>query len=127
MTLEHGFFHADPHAGNLFVLPENEIVLIDWGMVGRVSETRRRQVLKLLLGLIERDARSTTLILLEWAGDKQVDHGELLNEVESFIDRYHGVPLKELNLLALLGDVTRILRKHQLALPPDMALRRSAR
>ena len=122
MTLEHGFFHADPHAGKLFVLPENEIVLIDWGMVGRVSETRRRQVLKLLLGLIERDARSTTLILLEWAGDKQVHHGELLNEVESFIDRYHGVPLKELNLLALLGDVTRILRKHQLALPPDMAL-----
>ncbi|MBL8420055.1 MAG: hypothetical protein JNK92_05405 [Dechloromonas sp.] len=112
MSLEHGFFHADPHAGNLFVLPENEIVLIDWGMVGRVPEARRCQVLKLLLGLIERDARSTTLILLEWAGDKQVHHGEPLNEVESFIDRYHGVSLKELNLLALLGDVTRILRKH---------------
>lgn len=122
MMLQDGFFHADPHAGNLFAMPDNEIVIIDWGMVGRVSEIRRRQVIKLLLALIERDAGTTTNVLLEWAGDSQVNEDELNNEVESFIDRYHGVALKQLNLLALLGDVTQILRRHHLTLPTDMAL-----
>jgi ubiquinone biosynthesis protein len=122
MMLQDGFFHADPHAGNLFAMPDNEIVIIDWGMVGRVSEIRRRQVIKLLLALIERDAGTTTNVLLEWAGDSQVNEDELRNEVEAFIDCYHGVPLKQLNLLALLGDVTQILRQHHLSLPTDMAL-----
>lgn len=122
MMLQDGFFHADPHAGNLFAMPNNEIVIIDWGMVGRISETHRRQVIKLLLGLIECDAASTTKVLIEWAGDTQANEGELLDEVEAFIDRYHGVPLKQLNLLALLGDVTKILRDHHLVLPTDMAM-----
>lgn len=122
MMLQDGFFHADPHAGNIFAMPDNEIVIIDWGMVGRVSEVRRRQVVKLLLALIERDAATTTHVLVEWAGDAKVNEDELHSEVESFIDRYHGVPLKQLNLLALLGDVTQLLRRHHLALPTDLAL-----
>jgi ubiquinone biosynthesis protein len=122
MILEDGFFHADPHAGNLFVMPENTFVMIDWGMVGRLSEARRQQVIKLLLGLVERNATSTTNVLLEWAGDTPVNETALTEEVEAFIQRYHGVPLKQLNLIALLGDVTRILRNHQLTLPTDLVL-----
>lgn len=122
MILEDGFFHADPHAGNLFVMPGNSFVMIDWGMVGRLSEARRQQVIKLFLGLVERDSASTTRVLIEWAGETPVDEVALAEDVEAFIDRYHGVPLKQLNLIGLLGDVTRILRSHQLALPSDLAL-----
>jgi ubiquinone biosynthesis protein len=122
MILEDGFFHADPHAGNLFVMPGNNFVMIDWGMIGRLSEARRQQVIKLFLGLVERNASRTTSVLIEWAGETPVDEVALGEEVEAFIDRYHGVPLKQLNLIGLLGDVTRILRSHQLALPSDLAL-----
>jgi ubiquinone biosynthesis protein len=50
MILEDGFFHADPHPGNVFYLPGNRLAFIDFGMVGRLSDTRRDQLLSLMLG-----------------------------------------------------------------------------
>ena len=88
-------------------------------MVGRLTETRRNQVVRMLLGLTTRDARATTRVLLEWAGDAPIEPEQLQSEVEAFIDRYHGVPLKSLDLTALLGDVTGIFRRHEIALPAE--------
>ena len=122
MILEDGFFHADPHPGNLLVLPDGGIAFLDFGMVGRLTETRRNQVVRMLLGLTTRDARATTRVLLEWAGDAPIEPEQLQSEVEAFIDRYHGVPLKSLDLTALLGDVTGIFRRHEIALPADLVL-----
>jgi len=122
MVLEDGFFHADPHPGNVFYLPGNRVAFIDFGMAGHLSERRRDELVRLLDGLVSRDAEAVMDILLEWTGAAQVDSEKLAGDVDAFIDRYHGLPLQELRMGAMLGDMTTLLREHRLALPPDLAL-----
>jgi ubiquinone biosynthesis protein len=122
MVLEDGFFHADPHPGNVFYLPGNRVAFIDFGMAGHLPERRRDELVRLLDGLVGRDADGVVDILLEWAGAAEVDADKLAADVDAFIDRYHGLPLHELRMGAMLGDLTALLREHRLALPPDLAL-----
>ncbi len=122
MILEDGFFHADPHPGNVFYLVENRIAFIDFGMVGRLSEQRRYQVVDLLHGMATRDSEQVVEVMLDWAGGRETERERLGIEIDAFIDQYHGVPLKELRIANMLADFTTLLRDHQLALPPDLAL-----
>jgi ubiquinone biosynthesis protein len=123
MIVEDGFFHADPHPGNVFYLPDNRIAFIDFGMVGRLSVRRREELLQLLLGLVEHRPQAVADVLLDWTGDARgVDLGQLETEIESFVDQYQGTPLAQLSLGGMLSDVTAILREHHLALPSDLAL-----
>lgn len=122
MMLEDGFFHADPHPGNVFYLPDNRIAFIDFGMTGRLSEERRYQLAALLHGLVSHDAEKVAEVLLDWSGGAEVDSETLQPEIDAFVDQYHGVPLKNLDLGAMLSDLVAILREHGLALPPDLAL-----
>jgi ubiquinone biosynthesis protein len=123
MVLEDGFFHADPHPGNIFYLPHGAIGVIDFGMVGRVSESRRFQIVQLLHGLVVQDAQAVADVLVDWAGDGPGgDEAPLLESVDRFVDQYRGVPLKDLRMGAMLADVAAILREHGLTLPPDLAL-----
>lgn len=123
MILEDGFFHADPHPGNCFYLSQNRIAFIDFGMVGRLSEERRDQVINLLRGLVDKDTQRVVKVLLQWS-----DKGGLQNrdsftlDIDEFIDQYHDIPLKELNISELLNNLTTLLRDHQLNLPPDLTL-----
>jgi len=122
MMLADGFFHADPHPGNVFYLPDNRIAFIDFGMVGRLSEERRYQLAVLLHGLVSHDAEKVAEALLDWSGGAEIDGETLQPEIDAFVDQYHGVPLKNLDLGAMLSDLVTILREHGLALPPDLAL-----
>ncbi|APP78081.1 2-polyprenylphenol 6-hydroxylase [Xanthomonas vesicatoria ATCC 35937] len=123
MVLQDGCFHADPHPGNIFYLRDGRIAVIDFGMVGRVSEQRRFQVAQLLHGMVSYDADAVIDVLLEWAGTRlDIDEARLQQDIGAFVDEYRGVPLKELRIGAMLGDVTAILRDHGLALPSDLAL-----
>lgn len=123
MIVEDGFFHADPHPGNVFYLPGNGIAFIDFGMVGRLSERRREELLQLLLGLVERQSQAVAEVLLDWTGDGHgINQAQLETEIEAFVDQYHGTPLAELSLGQMLADVTALLREHHLGLPSDLAL-----
>lgn len=122
MILEDGFFHADPHPGNVFYLPDHRIAFIDFGMVGRVNEQRREELVRLLLGLVKQQADQVTDVLLDWADNGMHDEEALSAEIESFVEQYRGVPLKELRIGEMLNDAVKILRQHRLSMPPDLAL-----
>lgn len=122
MLFEDGFFHADPHPGNVFWLPGNRLALIDYGMVGRLSPARRNEVVDLFSGLVRRDAGVVGEVLLGWCADERVDEAALQEDVEAFIDHYHGVALKDLHLGAMLAEITALLREHRVSLPPDLAM-----
>ena len=123
MIVEDGFFHADPHPGNVFYLSGNRLAFIDFGMVGRLTTRRREELLALLLGLVQREPQAVADVLLDWTGDGHGANLETLEaEIEAFVDQYHGTPLAELHLGQMLADVTTILREHRLALPADLAL-----
>jgi ubiquinone biosynthesis protein len=122
MIVTDGFFHADPHPGNVFYLHGNRIAFIDFGMVGRLTDERREQLIRLLLGLVKHEPDRVADVMLDWTGDGAVDEESLLLEIQIFVDQYHGLALKQLKLGAMLSDLVAILRQHRLALPPDLAL-----
>ena len=122
MVLEEGFFHADPHPGNVFYLPGNGLAFIDFGMVGRLTPGRRHQLVDLLYGLARRESEPVADLLVQWAGEGRIDVDALAQDVSAFVDQFHGMPLEQIRLARLLGELTAIMREHHIALPPDLAL-----
>jgi ubiquinone biosynthesis protein len=122
MVLADGFFHADPHPGNVFYLPGNRVALIDFGMVGRLSPPRREQLAELLHAIARRDARRASELLADWSEHAAVDLDALEDDVAAFIDEFHGLPLDQIEVGRLLGDFTALMREHGLVLPGDLAM-----
>ena len=122
MILVDGFFHADPHPGNVMYLPGNRIALIDFGMVGRLSPVRRRQIVALLEGLARHDEGAMLEVLLDWRRDDIVDEARLAADLGEFAFDYADVQLKDLKIGVLLRRVSAILREHSIVLPVDLAL-----
>jgi ubiquinone biosynthesis protein len=122
MIVEDGFFHADPHPGNVFYLSGNRVAFIDFGMVGHLNARRREELLNLLLALVENRPQAVAEVLLDWTGDDSANAAQLEDEIETFVAQYHGTPLAQLNLGQMLVDITAILLEHRLALPSDLAL-----
>jgi ubiquinone biosynthesis protein len=122
MILIDGYFHADPHPGNVFYLTGNRIGMIDFGMVGRLTLERRNQIVDLLASLAKRDDEAMLDVLLEWTGDAPVDETKLAADVGEFVFTYTNVPLKDLRLGLLLSELTAIMREHSLVMPPDLTL-----
>jgi ubiquinone biosynthesis protein len=123
MILEYGFFHADPHPGNVFVEPGGRIALIDFGMVGQVDTATQAVLLRLLLAIAERDGGRLADVLLEISRSRQsVDRNALRRDMQRMLVRYCDLPLGDVRLSVMLGELLTILRWHHLRLPPDLAL-----
>jgi ubiquinone biosynthesis protein len=122
MILVDGFFHADPHPGNVFYLPGNRIVMIDFGMVGRLAPRRRREVVDLLAGLAQMEEEPMLDVLLDWAGDAYVDESRLATDVNELVFEYDNVPLRSIRIGALVRRFAAIVREHSIVLPADLTL-----
>ncbi|MBU3736124.1 MAG: ubiquinone biosynthesis protein UbiB [Methylobacterium sp.] len=122
MVLIDGFFHADPHPGNVFYLPGNRLAIIDCGMVGRISVERRNQIADLLAALVSRDIEALRDILIAWAGDVPIDDAKLAADVDELIFNYESAPLKHVRFGVLLSDLTTVMRENHLTVPPDLTM-----
>src|SRR5688572_12443791 len=122
MILLDGFFHADPHPGNVFYVPDNRIVIIDFGMVGRLSPQRRAQLIDLRGGLARMAEEPMLEVLLDWAGDAYVDEQKLANDVNEMVFDYEGVPLKDIRVGNVIRQFAGIVREHSIVLPSDLSL-----
>ena len=122
MILIDGFFHADPHPGNVFYLPGNRIVMIDYGMVGRLSALRRRQVVDLLAGMARLEEEAMLEVLIDWAGEAQVDESKLIADVNELVFDYELMPIKDIRIGVLIRQFAAIVRRHSIVLPTDLTL-----
>lgn len=122
MILEDGFFHADPHPGNVIYLPGNRLAMIDFGMAGRLSPERRNQIVDLLSGIARHDNEPILEVLLDWAGEDAVDEERLAVDVGELVFDYADVPLKDIRIGALIERVTAVVREHGIVLPVDLTL-----
>ncbi len=122
MVLEHGYFHADPHPGNILFLPDNRIGIIDFGMVGMLTRFRRNQIVDMLHALTRKDEQAMLQLLLDWGGDALSDEERLAFDVAELMQNYDDLQLKDMKLGALLNDVATLLRDNNLVLPADLTL-----
>ncbi len=118
-VLVHGFFHADPHPGNIFILPGNVVCLIDFGAVGRIGKREQRDIADLATQIVRRDAckASEALLRLAWRG-RDPDPDELERDVEDIIELYTDRPLKEINIREASQHLLEIMKRHRLSLRP---------
>jgi len=122
MVLVDGFFHADPHPGNVFFLPDNRIALIDFGMIGHLTEERRFQVIELLHGMVERESNTVCEVLLEWSDSASLPSERLVADICAFLDQYHGMALGQVRFPEMLRDMMAMLRDNHLVLPADLSM-----
>ncbi len=120
---EDGFFHADPHPGNVLIRPGNVFCLLDWGMVGRLTVAVRMQLVDLIAAAIDKDcARLTNMILAIVRPMGEVDRQRLEQELLDLLDTYHSLPLNQVNLGTLLLEIVGVIQEHRLQLPSDLAI-----
>lgn len=122
MVLEHGYFHADPHPGNVLFLPDNRIGMIDFGMIGMLTNPRRNQLIDLLHALTRTDEQGVLQVLLDWSGESVRDEERLAYDVVELLQNYDNLQLKDVKVGALLNDITALMRDNNLVLPADLTL-----
>ena len=118
-----GFFHADPHPGNVFLTDDGRIALLDLGMVSRLSPPRQDQLLKLLLAVSEGNGDRAASLALQ-IGDPQPDLDEvaLKRDVQDLVSRYQDVALGELQVGRVVMEISRAAGTHGIQLPSELTL-----
>ena len=120
---EHGFFHADPHPGNIFILPDNILCYIDFGMMGRIDLKTREDFADLILNIAQRNEVKTTDALLRLLiSENEPDYHSLVGDVADFMDQHCYRPLKEVELGKLLNQLLEMTAKHRLSITPNLFL-----
>ncbi|WP_258069051.1 AarF/ABC1/UbiB kinase family protein [Arthrobacter sp. N199823] len=123
MIFEDGFFHADPHPGNLFVESTACIGLIDFGMVGEVSQELRDRLGNLLMAFSVNDPDRIARALLELSVNRPVtDRDHLRQDVLRFMEQYQGRQLGQIEISPLIRQILAILRNHHVQLPSEIAM-----
>lgn len=118
--LADGFFHADLHGGNFFVLKDRKIGLIDFGLMGTLSKKNRANLISILYALITYNFDNLVYEFLEVAEyDDVPDHEELIRDVKDAISPYIGLSVQETNMSELVRALIKTLSKHELYLPRE--------
>ena len=120
---DYGFFHADPHPGNIFALPNNVICLLDFGNAGMVDRTTREEFVDLIDSVVHRNEKETMQVLLKLTShDEEPDLRLFERDVSDFMGRHVFRPLKEIELGKLLQNLMELASRHRLRIRPDIFL-----
>jgi ubiquinone biosynthesis protein len=123
MVLEHGFFHGDPHPGNVLILPGNVICLLDYGIVGRLDAQMKGYLTDILLAILKRDV-DEVISLLAHSGEfgESLNSRGLKRDLSEFIDSYYEIPLQEIEVGQMLVEFIDIITTYHIKLQPDLML-----
>ncbi len=123
MIFDHGFYHADPHPGNLMVLDGGQIGVIDCGMVGRIDERLHEAVSELLLALSDLDAEQmTTMIVRLGKTPPDLDRAALCVNVADFLSYYASQSLDKFDLSGALNEMMEHIRRYHIILPARIVM-----
>ena len=123
MLLRHSIFHADPHPGNISVASNGTIILYDFGMVGRLDDETRRRLVRLYLGLVDKDPVRTTDVLIELGTlEPSVDRRLVEKGLELSIQSLHGKKVDRMEVKALQDLANKTLSRFPFRLPKSLAL-----
>ena len=114
-TLEQGFFHADPHPGNIFILPGNVVCLLDYGMMGTISTRYRERLGRLLYHIASKDEKRMARALLELMEPQEtMDAEELESDVSDIVHEHAYLPFREVHLGPTLFSLLQLLLSHRI-------------
>ncbi len=123
MVFRDGFFHGDLHAGNLFILEDNRIGMIDFGIVGRLNQRVRDAIANMFVALYSEDYERLAYEYVELAPySAEVDVDQFAKDLQDLLAPYFGLSMKNVNMGRLLMDSTAVAARHRLVLPSELML-----
>jgi ubiquinone biosynthesis protein len=118
-----GFFHADPHPGNLFYLNDGRVALLDCGMIGRLDPNTQRILTEMLLAIVDLDAQRCVQLTLQLAeSSRGVNLARLENDYDRLLRKYYNRNIAELNFSQVFYEVLQVARVNKIKLPSNMGL-----
>lgn len=118
-----GFFHADPHPGNLFYLKDGRVALLDCGMVGRLDPRTQQILTEMLLAIVDLDAQRCSQLTLQLADSAQpVILSRLENDYDRMLRKYYNLSLSQLNFSQVFYEVLQVARNNKIRLPSNLGL-----
>lgn len=118
-----GYFHGDPHPGNIMVLKDNVIAFLDFGIVGRIDERTQGMMAELLTAVLRQDVESIVKIFRKVGlVSDEVEWKEFKSDLNDFIEQYYGLPLKEMEMGKIINELFQIVFRHRIRIPPDYFL-----
>jgi len=120
--LEDGFFHADPHPGNLWVAG-GQIAWLDLGMTGRPTEHNKQLLKKAITAILEHDIYSLKNVLLAFGEPQErVNHARLYTDIDDILSKYMSMDFGTMKLGELIERMLSLVKDHRLAITPDITL-----
>lgn len=118
-----GFFHADPHPGNVFYLNDGRVALLDCGMVGRLDPRTQQLILELVLAIVNLDAQRCTQLVLQLAPPVQpINRVKLETEFDRLLRRYYSMNISQVNFSKLVYEVLQVVRDNKVRVPGNLGL-----
>lgn len=123
MIFHHGFYHGDPHPGNLVVLPNGTIGLLDFGMVARLDEQLREEIEDLLIAIVSQDSQQlTSLVMRLGSVPPGLDELALSVDLAEFVNHYANQPVEAFDLAGALTEMIEIVQRYRISLVPSLSM-----
>src|SRR5262245_49967945 len=123
MIFHHGFYHGDPHPGNLIVLPGCAIGLVDFGMVARLDEGLREDIEDMLIAIVSQDSQQLTSMVMRLGSvPPGLDEPSLSVDLAEFVSHYANQPVDSFDLAGALTEMIEIIQQYRIVLAPSLAM-----
>jgi len=120
---EDGLFHGDPHPGNILVLDDDRIALIDFGLVGRLTRAQQEALVTLIVAVALRDPDTVARILNRiGVPESHTPIAEFREDIRGILDRYLGLKLEDIRTATLLRDLLDLALRHRIRIPKEYAV-----
>lgn len=121
--LKDGFFHADPHPGNILINKEGKIVFLDVGMVGILSEQKRNRISSFFIGIAKNDSRKIVRSIIDLGAiQNKIVIKNFERDIDVFLDKYLTLPLREIKIAEIFYEIFSISYKNHIKIPREFAL-----
>lgn len=118
-----GFFHADPHPGNLFYLKDGRVALLDCGMIGRLDPRTQRSLTEMLLAIVDLDAQRCSQLTLQMAESAQpANLAQLENDYARMLRKYYNLSLSQIKFSEVFYEMMQVARNNKIRLPSNLGL-----
>ncbi|MCO6485749.1 MAG: AarF/ABC1/UbiB kinase family protein [Saprospiraceae bacterium] len=124
-VFEHGFFHADPHPGNIFILADQRVCFVDYGMMGMVLDSDKILMANLLLAIADRDVKGLKKALLRFSKSDRLEpeqDKELEYDIAEFLADYSGISLEDIESMEVMNGVNRLFFNYKIRVPANLLL-----
>ncbi|WHT49850.1 AarF/ABC1/UbiB kinase family protein [Sporosarcina thermotolerans] len=121
--LDEGFFHGDPHPGNIFILPDNVVSYLDFGMVGRLDNKLKEQFAPLILHMRNRNTEGMVSLFYEMGIiSDETDLRAFTRDVDELQNKYYDISLDEISLGTIFIELFQVAYRHNIMIPTEIAV-----